>query len=256
MTELSLEEKKQDSFELLKYIDFVCRTNDIIYYLAYGTLLGAVRHKGFIPWDDDIDILVPFDQFRKLMQILKMNDRGYILHDFTDTCSKTWGYGMFSKFDNGASFSIDELNGSQMPGICVDIFPLVFCDNRTIRKLAKCDKMNKRMYSYETHRFRSLSKRILYGIWNGLGNTHKHYVNKFIQLAELDRGNYIYFADMPYEANLTREDFEIVNVQFENYIFLAPRNYDKVLKVSYGDYMELPPISERVAHNPIYLKST
>ena len=65
MSELKLEEKKILSLRILKYIDKCCRDNELKYSLGYGSLLGAIRHKGFIPWDDDIDIIMPFNDYKK-----------------------------------------------------------------------------------------------------------------------------------------------------------------------------------------------
>ena len=252
MVELSMEEKKRECLELLKYIDRVCRENEIGYFLAYGTLLGAVRHRGFIPWDDDVDIMVPFEQFEKLMTALKANDRGYILYDYTDGNAQSWG-SMYSKLDNGTTFCIDELNGARVPGISVDIFPLIFCKGKSVKKLAGCERMNTRMFSFETGRYKNCLKKIVYGIWNRLGNTHKHYLYKFNRLAK-DRGNKVYFADLKQETILSAENFETSEMQFAGSAFFVPKQYDKILEVLYGDYMALPPENERVGHNPVFWK--
>ena len=68
--ELSLEEIKSIELDILKYVKKVCEENNLRYFLCGGTLLGAVRHKGFIPWDDDIDIALPRDDYLKLIKIL------------------------------------------------------------------------------------------------------------------------------------------------------------------------------------------
>lgn len=252
MEELSLDEKKQECFKLLKYIDLVCRTNDIEYFLAYGTLLGAVRHNGFIPWDDDIDIMVPFDQFEKLMAVLKSNDAGYILYDYMDLNTNGWG-SMYSKLDNGTTFCIDELNGSKVPGISVDIFPLIYCQKSAVKKLAEYERMNARMFSVETGRYKSGLKRLLYGMWNSLGNTHSRYVKKYNHTAARG-GDIVYFSGLIKPTALNKADFQSTNMIFENSLFAVPTGYDKILKIFYGDYMVLPPEVERVGHNAVYKK--
>ena len=70
MREFSLEEQKNLLTDILVDFDRVCRKNDIKYSIAYGTLLGAVRHKGFIPWDDDVDVLVTREEYERLRKIL------------------------------------------------------------------------------------------------------------------------------------------------------------------------------------------
>ena len=67
----TVEELQKIELEILKYIDKVCKENSLTYFLAYGTLIGAIRHKGFIPWDDDVDIQMPRDDYNKLCEILK-----------------------------------------------------------------------------------------------------------------------------------------------------------------------------------------
>ena len=71
MEPLTLEERKQISLEILRKIDAVCRKHQIPYYMAYGSLLGAVRHQGFIPWDDDIDIWVPVTVYSKFVKAME-----------------------------------------------------------------------------------------------------------------------------------------------------------------------------------------
>ena len=66
---LSIDEVKQTELSILDYIDSVCKQHNITYYLAYGTLLGAIRHKGFIPWDDDIDIYMPRKEYDKFIKL-------------------------------------------------------------------------------------------------------------------------------------------------------------------------------------------
>lgn len=68
--------------EMLKYIDSICRENDIKYWLSSGTCLGAVRHGGFIPWDDDADIEMLASDYRKLEKILRSSSRDFVLQDY------------------------------------------------------------------------------------------------------------------------------------------------------------------------------
>lgn len=73
---------QEQSMEILKFFDKVCRENGFTYYLAYGTLLGAVRHSGFIPWDDDVDIWMPRQEYTKLLEFLKNNqNERFVLND-------------------------------------------------------------------------------------------------------------------------------------------------------------------------------
>ena len=74
MTEIDSAQNKKLMIEELLYIDKVCKENHLRYYLAYGTLLGAVRHQGFIPWDDDVDILMPRPDYEKLISLINCRE--------------------------------------------------------------------------------------------------------------------------------------------------------------------------------------
>ena len=76
--EISFEEKKRIQLEMLDEIDAFCRANNIRYSIAFGTLLGAVRHKGFIPWDDDVDIMMPLPDLMRFKQMFKSNTIDYL----------------------------------------------------------------------------------------------------------------------------------------------------------------------------------
>ena len=85
MKRLSIEEAKQIELDILAYIDSFCKKHDIAYFINYGTLIGAIRHKGFIPWDDDIDIVMPRPDHDKLIQIIKnMNSPDFGIMDSYD----------------------------------------------------------------------------------------------------------------------------------------------------------------------------
>lgn len=75
MKELTLQELKEIELDILKMFDSFCKEQDIKYYLAFGTLLGAIRYKKFIPWDDDIDVLVPRKDYNKLIKVFQNTER-------------------------------------------------------------------------------------------------------------------------------------------------------------------------------------
>ena len=75
---LDLKEIQKIELDILIYLDKVCKKNNIKYYLSSGTLLGAVKYKGFIPWDDDIDVILMRDEYLRLMDILKNNNEGFV----------------------------------------------------------------------------------------------------------------------------------------------------------------------------------
>ena len=75
MKELSLQELKEIEFDILKVFDAFCKENNIRYFFAYGTLLGAIRYKGFIPWDDDVDVLVPREDYDRMLTLFRDSEK-------------------------------------------------------------------------------------------------------------------------------------------------------------------------------------
>ena len=115
---ISLEQQKLISQEILDYIAEFCNKHNIRYYLAYGTLLGAVRHQGFIPWDDDIDIIMFREDYRKFLSLFRSN-RYHCLSFENDTY-----YQSFSKIvDSKTAMVTDNMIPLEDLGVAVDIFP-------------------------------------------------------------------------------------------------------------------------------------
>lgn len=248
MQELTLKEKQNESLKILKYLHELCEKENITYYLAYGTLLGAVRHKGFIPWDDDIDIWVPFEQYETLMEILK-KDKTYRLFNYLE--GNEWGL-MFSKLSKKDTYGINEITGSKTPGLSVDIFPMVSCKEKDVKKFAHYQKMAYRINSYELKTCSNGIKKFIYGIYYLFGKTNLYYRKKFNKLAAKTNGNTFYFDGIIEASTITNSNFEKVTLSFEGYDFVAPKNYDKILHFLFNNYMQLPPESDREGHKPIY----
>ena len=123
MREIDLKELKQIETEILKQVHFVCEQQGFRYSLAGGTLLGAIRHKGFIPWDDDIDIFMPRPDYNKLVDFCKNNDMPFkLLSNDTD---ERYGY-LFAKAMAKDTVIIEENSNSQNidMGVYIDIFPI------------------------------------------------------------------------------------------------------------------------------------
>ena len=126
MDELSLQELKDIEFNLLKEFRAFCNENGIRFFLAYGTLLGAIRYKGFIPWDDDIDVLVPREDYNKLIRIFRDSDK-YRLYSFER--NQKYGY-PFAKLCDMSTRKIEFYFEPLVDyGVDIDIFPLDYWDD-------------------------------------------------------------------------------------------------------------------------------
>ena len=119
MKKMSLDERKQVSLDILNYIDEVCKRENMSYYLAYGALLGAIRHNGFIPWDDDVDIWVRADDYWKFAELMRKSKYDILFYPYNN------GWDMHFMKISDASTVIKDNNTLTKRGVAVDVFPLV-----------------------------------------------------------------------------------------------------------------------------------
>ena len=238
--ELSLEEKKKILVSILSEVHNFCDENNLKYFLTGGTLIGAVRHKGFIPWDDDIDIYMPRNDYEKfLCKFNKESERYQVI-----------------------SLKIENVDSDYKMGIYLDIFPL---DNLS-------SNYNEALSLYKAVSF----YRKLLAIKNAASDSkRKPYMNFILKvgkvvimpvsrkwiLRQIDMLSQKYREDTSsqyigaicaafYGEILRSEWFtERCLLEFEGRKFWAPKGYDAFLTQLYGDYMQLPPEEKRVTHH-------
>jgi lipopolysaccharide cholinephosphotransferase len=260
--QFNLEYKKDHSHNLKigEVIDKICRENQIQYQLGYGTLLGAVRHKGFIPWDDDIDIVMARPDYEKLINLLI---RGCLPDEFSYgfISQKSYFYPFLKIYYKNSI--VDEKNlkpeYTNQP-IWIDIFPVdglpeskllikfIYFVQNTLRKLlyvgiASHDKLSG---------IKKLSALLLKPITNLYNpNRISKTINTISKIIKYDNskivGNNVFGFDS--RESIKKELFcEIELIDFENRKFFASKYYDIILTQYYGNYMELPPTAERKSH--------
>ena len=249
----NLDECKKLMVETLKFIDEICKENNIEYCLEFGTLLGAYRHKGFIPWDDDVDIAMTRENYNKFIKHMKKNSNPhfYLLHKDTKE-----GYPFeFAKImmkdtvvvidDDGANMIMDR-------GIFIDIFTLDFYKENVSRKYRKfirqienarkksvIDAVN--LYKIIFKTFRAVSK--IFIPFNLVEKAKKKYIS--------EDGKYIGFAIEQTDEMMCERKYylPLKKIEFEGYMFPCPNNVEHILECEYGStYMELPPEDKRVRH--------
>lgn len=250
----TLDEIKQLEIGILDYIDSVCKEHDIQYFLAYGTLIGAVRHKGFIPWDDDIDICMKREDYNKFLGITK-NERGrFRLFHFSNTPG---AYNEYAKvIDSRTELLSSRAMIVEGDGVWIDVFPLDFIPKsvKIIRPIIKMCRVL-RVLSVQPE-FPTKYPKLLYPLWHiGRLLGYKPFLslsNRLSQIAKSgDRIGFMATLSAQYSSRFAypaKWFDEAILVDFEGKKYPAPKYYDEYLKSQYGNYMQMPPEGKRVSH--------
>lgn len=250
--------KKLKLFELeiLDEIDRICQKNNIKYYLAFGSALGAVRHKGFIPWDDDIDLhMMAGDlvKFKKICQ-KELGNRFY----YQDKLNDKYYYNYWAKvgLENTTWMPKNRLVDCKY-GICIDIFPIFPAkdndkDKKKIEKYMKILNITSSKYYVIKKSDINKTKKIIHQLipnfvnsllykcaYKKLNSSFKNY--DLIVIYSISRNKIFYFDKNSIEGNR--------KVIFENREKFVPNDIDKYLTIFYGNYMTLPPKNKRYGHD-------
>lgn len=265
----SLERLQSIELEILAVIDRICRENDIDYFIDGGTLLGAVRHGGFIPWDDDIDLGMPKADYDRFCAIAPEKlPEGYSLH----TSMNTEGYSaLWAKvFKDGTRFVDDNCaEAGCNQAIFADIFP--FCQIDINHDIAQRQCRKARMTqikSYLKHFSRpkipaNIPAKPLFML--GCKLVHNTIARTWNQANLQTAMNRAFDTDTPsmlwtnavytnYGVFENDVLFPTKDITFDGLTLRAPHNPDAYLKIEYGDYMQLPPECDRYTHAPVILE--
>ncbi len=261
MKELELNELKDIQFQILKVFDLFCRENDIRYYLGYGTLLGAIRYKKFIPWDDDIDVLVPRVDYERLIKLFQDSER-YKLFAFEKNPNFLYSFAKLCDMTTRKEQTVYK-NKKVVLGVEIDIFPLDAWNpdfekakneakrvkrNMSFLKLTKLDKLclENPMKQVQWGAIRILAKMI----------GGKHFIKNIIKISKavpLENAAYVgakAWSIYGERGIIPAEAFtDVVYVEFEGEMFPAPAGYDTYLTCLYGDYMPEPPLEKQKTHH-------
>lgn len=242
--------------EILCNVDQFCKSHSIRYSLAYGSLLGAIRHKGYIPWDDDIDLIMPRPDYDRFIASYTSDCNEVLDLSTVDCCIE-----MFSKVCRKGTIMEDIRNSRRIWGVNIDVFPV---DGIPTEKPEV-------FYNYLTDKWESLPKicpfykgvtknRIVWfakyiakkSIHPGAGRIldRKHELVKLLRGTDYDHSalSGCYFGDAGINEFMDRTIFEeYTSVIFEGKDFMAIKHSDQYLRFLYGDYMQLPPPEQRVS---------
>lgn len=247
--------------DIVKDVDKICRENDIDYYILYGSALGAIRHQGFIPWDDDFDIGMTFDNYVKFLEICekKLDKNKY----YVQTPEKEKNYYLsFSKIRDIRTTLIEEGNENIdiVRSVYIDVFPLVGIPNNKIKE--RILKINRAfMLSANMNVINNKFLRCIFDIILKIFGRRKilKYTTKRCFKYNTNDCEYwcsIADGDGYIQNKIKREIYgKPKYVKFEDIMLPVPENADKYLKNIYGDYMKIPS-EEQIKfreHTPYYL---
>lgn len=258
LTNQQLREVQKIQLEMLIEVDRICKKCDIHYNIIAGTLLGAVRHGGYIPWDDDADVALfrsEYERFREACET-ELDTTRFYFQDHRNTEGYRWGYGKLRRKD---TLFLRE-HQEHMPykqGIFIDIFPLDGVpDNYILRSLKnfECFCVRKVLWS-EVGKIADKNpiKRVWYRVLSCFPeNVVFSYYHQMISRANRKQTKMVRILMFPtpnrewgYYRKWYEESEDIV---FEGEIFQGIRDYQGYLRFKFGEYMELPPEEQRKVH--------
>ncbi len=246
---LTAEQVKAKEVEILDYIVGVCQKHSLRYYLSYGSLLGAVRHKGFIPWDDDIDISMPRSDYERLLKVMLHHpDRRFVT---LTPKAKGYPYHYAKVVDLSTRLVEENFDDFAGNGLWVDIFPLdgVNTTAPTLqKKLAKYFNSCRASATFKCCPPGNKPWKWRVCKWIGT-HTFALLTDWCSRIKPFDGAKYVAHMPTALQNIFPRRIFDkVVEVEFEGKRYAAPAAYDEYLTILYADYMQLPPEDQRVSH--------
>ena len=247
---------------LIKVVE-ICDKYNLQYYLSSGTLLGAVRHRGFIPWDDDIDIEIPVKEYRVFLNIAQKElGSEYFLQTYMTDPNYHFAYARVRK-NNTTFMDPYDYYYEVHQGVWIDIFPMVSINDGLELSLKKkwlsasnFVQIQEKINSHEDE-FRKMLGPVGMGIMKlsekipmaGRQKIHGMMLNVVFN-AKPEKCNYFTNVWGNFTRIIPKEVYEgePCKVPFEGRLYNAPYDYKRYLEIAYGDYMKLPPEEERKGH--------
>lgn len=260
----TLKKLQQKELESLVYFDKFCKEYELKYFLLGGCVIGAIRHNGFIPWDDDIDVMMPRRDYERMLRLWKTyesNERFLMLKTDGDTFT---GNCFATLVDTSATMVKENQKDIDVPhGIVTDVFPLDGCPGGKFKRyLQYYHAMMYSLYMTEvvpTNHGKLIrfvgsvllklvpSRKRRTKIWKKHERKMTRYsFNTHEKCTELCAGPHYMLNEYPQRAFA-----DVIYHDFEGMRFPIPQGYDTYLKMAFGNYMELPPEDKQVPHHDL-----
>ena len=264
MEQITSEELKKIALNVLCQVRDVCVAQDIRYFLDGGTLLGAIRHKGYIPWDDDIDICMPRPDYDRFIEYCKITETPFGVVSSEIDARFTELYAKAYDRNTVCQERYVNRNGAEY-GVYIDIFPVDGLGDDTDEALKLLHKSRykrslltaanwQKYFKSKTRKWYLEPVRFVFYLLSRCVNSKKlvKKIERIYEAKDFDSSEKVgvvcgCYGDREVMNRSIYDDS--VEVTFENEAFTAMANYDEFLKNLYGDYMQLPPIEKRVTHH-------
>jgi len=249
---------KEILLKTFQAFDSLCKKHGLTYYTAYGSLIGAIRHHGIIPWDDDIDVHMPIDSYEKFLSLKGKLDIPYRIDDIRDK-----GYFKpYAKFCDANTSIIEDKDIPYVFGVFIDVFPLYKGSKEDCARLIPSYIKYSWIYEIATRKIfakqflqaykdggiKALCGRLKYLlIYKPLKKFYKYKWERIEHKCRRCDGEYyimsqIFFPNPCYRKEIFKK---AIPMPFESMECMVPIGYDEYLRQTYGDYMQLPPVEER-----------
>ena len=251
---------QQEELVVLKEFVRICDKYSINYFAVFGTAIGAVRHHGFIPWDDDMDFGMLRDEYEEFIKVAPKEFHGKFGLAGPDCPQKYYNF-VTKMYKKGTRFATNYDHGNFEMGMNKKERAKQIRKSLLLRQLYMTKNVN--FYTSSVFKEGNFVMRVASGIahyvWKVIPVTNEWLSKKWKKNATRYAGRsqvYAQFNDtMTWESRISRKDlFPLVDMEFEDIKVKVPKEYDKILREMYGDYMQLPPEEKRQNHYPYLLK--
>ena len=249
MADVSIRELQLFQLKILKELDRVCKKCDIKYTLAYGSCLGAVRHEGFIPWDDDIDVQMLIDDYNKFTEACKTELGDDFYFQSHEQNAQAYVYWNRIGVKNSTSINLNMSHVHMEWGICIDIFPIFVSTKENLDKtkgyVRKLDLLSQKYYHANTIKDAKGSqkvKKFMHKLLPDCMNIalFKHYLKKLSDTKGDETIALVSTATSLVDEFDKKCFDEIIDLPFEDVKLPCVKDYDSYLSRLYGEYMKVP----------------